>query len=277
MASSAINGFDVTATTVPVGSYFGFDFWTGTEFQTVKILSQNLGLALSQNYANTNLKLTGNRSHDHDEYDVFWGKVKTFRAEASIAPTGSNGSYNFKSFGTTASDKGFVISSQLSTTLETYGNNSARFFSEVGFNGLSPTTGYGVISTGSIAGLRGQGAVYGVIGDGVLAGFYGVSSGGYAFQAQTVTGIGVFASASGTGMAVHMDGRSYVEEYGLGAGMASTAIFQVNSTTRGFLPPRMTDAQRLAIVSPAIGLMVYVTDSTEGLYINKSTGWTLIS
>jgi hypothetical protein len=50
----------------------------------------------------------------------------------------------------------------------------------------------------------------------------------------------------------------------------------VNSTTQGFLPPRMTNAQRLAIASPAVGLMVYCTDVVEGLYINKSTGWTFI-
>jgi len=50
----------------------------------------------------------------------------------------------------------------------------------------------------------------------------------------------------------------------------------VESTTQGFLPPRMTNAQRLAIASPAVGLMVYCTDVIEGLYVNKSTGWTFI-
>jgi len=55
-----------------------------------------------------------------------------------------------------------------------------------------------------------------------------------------------------------------------------SAKVEVRSTTKGFLPPRMTNAQRLAIASPAIGLMVYCTDTTEGLYIYKSTGWTFI-
>jgi hypothetical protein len=50
----------------------------------------------------------------------------------------------------------------------------------------------------------------------------------------------------------------------------------INSTTQGFLPPRMTNAERLAIASPAVGLMVYCTDVIEGLYINKSTGWQFI-
>jgi len=56
-----------------------------------------------------------------------------------------------------------------------------------------------------------------------------------------------------------------------------SAILQADSTTQGFLPPRQTQVQRLAITSPAIGLIVYQTDAPEGLYINKSTGWQFIA
>lgn len=57
----------------------------------------------------------------------------------------------------------------------------------------------------------------------------------------------------------------------------ASAIFQISSTTKGFLPPTMTNTQRTNISSPAIGLMVYCTDATEGLYIYKSTDWTFIA
>ena len=57
----------------------------------------------------------------------------------------------------------------------------------------------------------------------------------------------------------------------------TSAILEVRSTTQGFLPPVMTSAQRLAIATPATGLMVYQTDGTEGLYIKKSGGWALIT
>lgn len=73
--------------------------------------------------------------------------------------------------------------------------------------------------------------------------------------------------------------RYFTGTGGLGVGHTSqhpSAIGQFDSTTKGFLPPRMTNAQRTAIASPAVGLMVYCTDSTEGLWINKSTGWTFI-
>ena len=53
----------------------------------------------------------------------------------------------------------------------------------------------------------------------------------------------------------------------------ASAVLEVASTSKGFLFPRMTEAQRNAISSPATGLMVYQTDADEGVYINKSFGW----
>lgn len=54
---------------------------------------------------------------------------------------------------------------------------------------------------------------------------------------------------------------------------SGSAIFEIDSTTKGFLPPRMTSTQKSAISTPATGLVIYQTDSTEGLYQYKSTGW----
>lgn len=53
----------------------------------------------------------------------------------------------------------------------------------------------------------------------------------------------------------------------------ASAVLDVSSSSRGFLPPRMTKVQRDAISSPAEGLMISCTDCTvEGLhqYINGS-------
>jgi hypothetical protein len=61
-----------------------------------------------------------------------------------------------------------------------------------------------------------------------------------------------------------------------GNGTSYSAILRADSTTQGFLPPRMTNAQRTAIGTPAVGLMVYCTDAVEGLYVYKSTGWTFV-
>jgi len=63
--------------------------------------------------------------------------------------------------------------------------------------------------------------------------------------------------------------------FGTGSG-DNSAELTITSTTRGFLQPRMTNAQRAAIATPAVGLMVYCTDAVEGLYVYKSTGWTFV-
>lgn len=47
-----------------------------------------------------------------------------------------------------------------------------------------------------------------------------------------------------------------------------SAQFFVESTTRGFLPPRMTTGQKLAILTPASGLMVYDTSLNQMSYFN---------
>ena len=53
---------------------------------------------------------------------------------------------------------------------------------------------------------------------------------------------------------------------------AASALLDVKSTTRGILIPRMTMAQRDAIISPVAGLLIYQTNSTPGFYY-YSGGW----
>jgi hypothetical protein len=53
----------------------------------------------------------------------------------------------------------------------------------------------------------------------------------------------------------------------------ASAALDVKSTTQGVLIPRLTQAQRTAIASPATGLMVYQTDGTAGFYFYNGTAW----
>jgi hypothetical protein len=55
----------------------------------------------------------------------------------------------------------------------------------------------------------------------------------------------------------------------------ASAIFAIGSTTRGFLPPRMTTTERNAIASPAAGLMIYNTTTAKlNVY---TTAWEAIT
>ncbi len=58
-----------------------------------------------------------------------------------------------------------------------------------------------------------------------------------------------------------------------GADADASAMLDVSSTTKGFLPPRMTEAEKNAISSPATGLLVYQTNGTSGLYYYKGSSW----
>ncbi len=53
----------------------------------------------------------------------------------------------------------------------------------------------------------------------------------------------------------------------------ASAMFEVKSTTKGLLAPRMTQVQRDAIATPAAGLLIYQTDGTSGYYVYNGTSW----
>ena len=57
----------------------------------------------------------------------------------------------------------------------------------------------------------------------------------------------------------------------------SSAILDVQSTNKGVLFPSLTQAQRNAIVNPAIGLLIFQTDATLGFYFYNGSSWVSIS
>ena len=73
----------------------------------------------------------------------------------------------------------------------------------------------------------------------------------------------LYASASGAGINVQANATSAQPD--------ASAILQADSTTQGFLPPRMTTGEKNAIASPAAGLMVYDTDANQMSYWNGSS------
>lgn len=67
-----------------------------------------------------------------------------------------------------------------------------------------------------------------------------------------------------------------VSDSGINTAQVASAVLEVSSTTKGFLPPRMTTAQRVAITSPADGLIVFDTDVQNLCYRRDST-WVQVS
>jgi len=71
--------------------------------------------------------------------------------------------------------------------------------------------------------------------------------------------------------AAFSQGGAAINENGLTAD--PSAMLDVYSTDKGILIPRMTEAEKNAIVLPANGLLVYQTDGVSGFYYFNGTAW----
>ena len=164
-------------------------------------------LGTDTNFANTNLTLTANRSHDFDGFDM------TF-TDAHLLVYGSD-------------------------TQTIYANNSG--------------SGNGVV---------------------------GVANTGTAVNGSSTSGNGVSGSSTNsngvTGASVNSKGGAFrnqvlVEEYSTANEVQeASSLFEVKSTVKGALLPRMTTTQRNAISSPATGLEIYNTTTGRKEVYNGS-------
>jgi hypothetical protein len=96
---------------------------------------------------------------------------------------------------------------------------------------------------------------------------------------NTSSNIGLFAdAAAGPGnysvYAPNSAPSFFSASVGVGTLTVNTsAAFEIQSSTKGFLAPRMTKDQRDHIVNPAIGLQIYQIDFTPGLRSFNGVNW----
>ena len=151
----------------------------------------------------------------------------------------------------------------------------------------SGTTGTGTISLGGQLGFASSGGTLTVVdkGSGLfdlevdssagIGNIYTIN--GTLTGARTVTQGGNTLAFSGGDFTV--DGTTFVvddsrDAVSIGAAAPATdAVLDLTSTTKGFLFPRMSQAQRVAMATVTTGIMVYQIDGREGVYIYKSFGW----
>lgn len=147
---------------------------------------------------------------------------------------------------------------------------------KVGINVTSPTTVVHISGTTHplrLEGLQSSANTRYLVAnaDGVVT--YTTTSSGGISGSGTTNYIPKWTGSTGIGNSQIQDNGTTVS---IGAPSSTSAILEVASTSQGVLFPRMTQAQRLAISSPTSGLIVYQTDSPDGLYIYKITGWVQI-
>lgn len=119
----------------------------------------------------------------------------------------------------------------------------------------------------------------GVIANGTWQGnMIAVSYGGTGTNSSTGTGSVVLSSAPT--LVNPILGNASASSINIGSQtINASAILEVSSTSKGFLPPRMTASQRNAISSPSQGLIIYCTNcGIKGeLNVFNGTEWTLFN
>jgi hypothetical protein len=86
-------------------------------------------------------------------------------------------------------------------------------------------------------------------------------------------GVGTSAGSNQYYITIYNSGQV---AFGNGAPEVASAAVSILSTTKGFLPPKMTTGQKTAIVTPVAGLVVYDTDLNK-LCVYTGAAWQTIS
>jgi len=93
------------------------------------------------------------------------------------------------------------------------------------------------------------------------------------YSATFKTDLGfIKGTRSGTGLTINSLGAATGDSLTLGGTINANAILDAQSTTKAFMPPRMTTAQKNAIASPTAGMQVFDTTLNSMSYYD-GTAW----
>jgi hypothetical protein len=92
---------------------------------------------------------------------------------------------------------------------------------------------------------------------------------------ELYAGVQIYAAASGSDVIQMTVGQQVHISSAGGITTQASSVLQVDSTTKGFLPPRMTTTQKNAIASPATGLQVFDSTLNRPCFYDGTTWITL--
>jgi hypothetical protein len=216
---------------------------SGTNIKTLNntslLGSGNIVLTANPSGVSGAIQFSNGSAFASDATNLFWDDTNNRLGVGTNSPSATLG---IKGSGSTSATTSLLVQNSAGTSALTVKDDSSVLISAGSVFGFGDTLNY----------AKKSGAIDGV----EIAGFSGVGLGAFG-------GINTFVVRSGSAS--------------LGATTANaSAIFDITSTTKGFLPPRMTTTQKNAIASPAAGLIVY--DSTLGkLCVRTASAWETIT
>ena len=135
MADSKVSALVDEALSTSASDWMYIASWNGSTWDSKKIKPNNVG---GKNFANANLTLTGNRSHDGNSNRLTMAKFKDMTFETFIAPTLGLASLNFNGYGSSDTDLTHEFNSDNGATMRMYGDNTSRFYGAVTMNSNVP-------------------------------------------------------------------------------------------------------------------------------------------
>jgi hypothetical protein len=89
----------------------------------------------------------------------------------------------------------------------------------------------------------------------------------------TATQVAFFSGATTLSSSPNLFWNNTTGSLGIGGAPTASSALSINSTTQGFLAPRMDLSERNLIGSPATGLLIYQTDNNPGFYYYNGSQW----
>jgi len=261
-------GDNTPATNASRLSIVGGTGTTGIPFQYLSGTLSTTGSGTGAQYLITSPATAGTYSHAGLRVEFLagytgTGATRAFYSDNQVAGTGSDLRWNTSYSSPTGNSGGNMWASATTT-----GTNVGNFAEAKGGN-------VNVGLFGKAAAVKNSATNIGVIGHGRNTGTSPIQVGGWFSLANTAPTFVSAALVADNGdqtspIFLARDNSttvfSIVDGGNVGIGTATpnaSASLDVSSTTRGFLPPRMTTAQRDAISSPAAGLVIYNTTTNK--------------
>jgi hypothetical protein len=196
----------------------------------------------------------------------------TNTGNVGIGATGPTARLQVQGSGTTSGTTSLLVQNSLGTAaLEVKDNGTiSTFNNEVVINKYTVGGLIMSITTGQHFGARGINVTAGETGI-IANSHYGVST-------NSPLGASIVANGGGSsgGFSLGLlSRRALISTAANALGMSNSAMLQADSTTQGFLPPRMTTAEKNLIATPATGLQVHDTDLNRPCFYNGASWVTL--
>jgi hypothetical protein len=255
---------------------------SGTNIKTINstslLGSGNITIAANPSGVSGAIQFSNGSAFASDAANLFWDDTNNRLGVGTNAPSATG---HFKGSGSTSATTSLLVQNSAgNTSLQVTDNQQLTGFS--GSGSQSIRFRLGLTSLGQGISTRDGECCVGLLDAGQNAGIRLLTANtgstyvdGYSEGASKGANYPLFIGSRANNTGLFVVGSTTQENgtqtiFGYAVNEASSLV-TINSTTRGFLPPRMTTTQKNAIASPAAGLVVYDSTTNKLQCYNGST------